>query len=136
MAKKKEPVSSFQLDKTTLFWCAIGLLLVTMFIVTFFSSKPATDEVKLVIDYGDGRARKFISQYRPGSRAWDMLQQANAIYGIPLKVENHFLPIAIGDKENGQEGKEWNFYLNDRRSEVHPFESMLEGGEVILFKFE
>jgi len=65
-----------------------------------------------------------------------MLQQANAVYGIQLSVENHFAPKAIGDKESGHDGKRWNFYLNGRVRRENPYETKLLGGEKILFKFE
>ena len=131
MAKKQ----SYNLDKITIFWSSCGLLLIILFLISFYSYYPSGDEVKLVIDFGDGYSRSFLTSHREGSNAWDMLQQANAIYGIPLSVENHFKPKAIGDKENGEEGKKWNFYL-DGKAHDEPFRAQLSGGEVVMFKFE
>ena len=120
----------------TLFWSGIGALFILLAIFSYWPQNPSDEEVLLVIDFGGGEERKFVSPYRAGSSAWDILQQANAVYGIPLEVEDHFKPKMIGEKENGQDGKSWRFYLNGRPSEESPFESPLSGGEKILFKFE
>lgn len=125
----------FGLDKFTLFWSVCGLILAALFLVSIFTTFPSRDEVKLIIDYGDGSARKFMTNHREGASAWELLQQANAVYGIPLEVEGHFEPNAIGHKKNGEDGMEWNFYLNGKRAQ-EPFEAGLSGGDIVLFKFE
>lgn len=124
------------LDSKIIAWSLVGaILLLTLFVMNFFGG-ISKDEVKLTIDFGDGNVRNFVTTAIGGKTAWDLLQQANAVYGIPLLVENHFAPKAIGGKENGQNGKRWNFYLNGRIRRESPYEARLYGGEKILFKFE
>ena len=123
------------MDKMTVFWSACGLVFIAVFLISFYASKPSVHEVRLTIDFGDGNARNFVTDYREGITAWDMLQQANAVYGVPLTLENHFAPRTIGDKENGEDGKRWNFYLNGQKAS-EPHESVLPGGARVIFKFE
>ncbi len=130
---KKQPYAGY--DKMTIFWSACGILLI---VISFFiyTAYPSGDDVKLVIDFGDGNNRDFVTKHSPGFKAWDLLQQANAVYGIPLEIEGNFKPRAIGGRKNGEGGKYWNFYINGERVDGSPFDSPLSGGDIILFKFE
>ena len=92
--------------------------------------------MKLTIDFGDGNKRNFITSAKEGITAWGLLQQANAIYGIPLEIEGKFWPQSINGISNVNGGKKWNFYLNGRTRKEGPYETKLSGGERILFKFE
>ena len=131
MSKKRNS----ELDKIAIFWAGLGILLILIFIFSF-GRKTSADEVRMTIDFGSGQARNFVSAYRSGSRAWDLLQQANANYGLALEAEANFRPRIIGEFKNGEGGKRWNFYINGKKQIRSPFEVYLSGGEIILFKFE
>ncbi|MBI2023788.1 hypothetical protein HYT00_00080 [Candidatus Giovannonibacteria bacterium] len=132
MHKKKQN----NLDSGTLFWGGIGILLIIVFVFSFYLRNFSSDLVNLKIDFGNGTMRNFQSAYKPGLTAWSLLQQANAVYSIPIEIEGTFRPKSIGERKNGEEGKHWNFYLNGKIQQKSPFEINLSGGETILFKFE
>lgn len=123
-------------NKKNLFWAGLGAVLLLAFIYFSSSSGLKKDELKLVIDYGNGKSRTFMTRYREGITAWDMLQQANAVYNIPIEIENHFAPKSIDNFKNGESGRRWTFYINGRKSRELPAEVSLSGGEVVIFKFE
>lgn len=123
-------------DLRTTFWIIIGLMFVLMFIFSPKLSGVAGDEVMLTIDFGDGTKRTFLTTKKDDLRAWDLLQQANAVYGIPLEIEGKFEPKVIGNMANEEGGRKWNFYIDGRLQNISPFEAKLFGGEKVLFKFE
>lgn len=134
MPKAKKNINEF--DSKTVIWLGVGaVLLLSLLSIGFFGGIPK-NEVKLTIDFGRGNQRNFTTSPKEGITAWDLLQQANAVYGIPIETEGNFKPKSIGGISNGDGGKKWNFYLNGRIRQESPFEEKLSGGERILFKFE
>lgn len=132
MSKKNQ----INLDTNTLMWGGIGIVIILLLIFSFYFKNFPSDAVNLKIDFGNGLTRNFQSAVRKGLTAWGLLQQANAVYNIPVEIEDTFKPSAIGEMKNGEDGKKWNFYLNGKIQQRSPFEINLSGGETVLFKFE
>ena len=123
-------------DKTTLFWAALGALLLLFLIFISGKFNGSENRVKLVIDYGDGRLRSFMTYPKPGTTAWDFLQQASAQYEISLEAAAGFNPAAIGGLNNGEGGKKWVWYKNGKRQKESPLSEYITAGEEILYRFE
>ncbi len=98
----------------------------------------SSNEVVLVIDYGNGTLRKFKGPISDGEKAnaWDFLQQSIAVSGIEIKVADNFVPKSIGGFTSGASGKQWALYLNDQKQKFSPFEIAVSPGDKVTFRFE
>lgn len=93
-------------------------------------------EVTVVLDYGNGKIRKFRGPIEEKAKALDLLQQVVAIGAIELEVADYFMPQRINGNKNGDGDKKWNIYVNSVKRERSPFEIYVLPGDEITFKFE
>lgn len=126
----------------TLVWSLIGaiatVVLLAMFI-DFGQLAPLikkTPEAMVLLDYGNGKVRRFKGPIIENARAWDLFQQAIAIGGINVEITDHFVPQNIDGFENGEKGKTWNLYVNNVKQKFAPFEVQVKPGDEVVFRFE
>ncbi|MEK7122201.1 MAG: DUF4430 domain-containing protein [Patescibacteria group bacterium] len=106
-----------------------------------FSSNPDNVENKeeryiLVLDYGNGKTRKFSGELGGRTaKAWDLLQIASAQSEVEVEIENGFIPRAIDGVKNSDQGK-WVLYVNEVKQTSGPFEVIVKWGDTIKFKYE
>ncbi len=135
----------------TVVWSLIGaiavIVLLTIFIqlgqVRLFgktSQKPAVSssltDAMLILDYGNGKVRRFQGPIAENAKVWDMFQQAIAVGGINVEISDHFIPQAIDGLKSGIDGKHWNLYVNGVKQKFTPFEVPVNPGAEVVFKFE
>jgi len=124
------------MDKTTIFWTAVGVILILLFFLSSVRLEGPSKEVRLVIDYGGGSVRTFVTDAKSGTSAWNLLQQADAHYDIGLEVGEGFFPQRIDGFKNGDGDRNWSWYKNGRPQNMAPIEGIISEGEEVLFKFE
>ncbi len=96
-------------------------------------------DVSLIIDYGDGNTDSLQSNFREGMTAFDLLKEKTEESGLTLKTETYDIGIlieAIEDKESGQDGKYWLYYVNGEMPIVSADKKELKPGDKVEFKFE
>lgn len=96
-------------------------------------------EVVLSIDNGEGAPRTFNIEFKEGKTAFDLLKDKTEELNLTLKTKTYDIGIlieAIGDKENGQDGKYWLYYVNGEMPMVSADKKELKLGDKIEFKFE
>ncbi len=96
-------------------------------------------EVVLIIDEGEGSPETFRDVAREGMTAFDLLQEKTQGIGLVLKVQTYDMGVfieAIGDKENGEDGKYWLYYVNGEMPLLSADKQLLSSGDKVEFKFE
>jgi len=99
----------------------------------------AEKEVVLVIDNGGGNPNTFITEFKEGMTAFDLLKKEAEKLALALKTKNYDIGIfieAIGEKENGQDGKYWLYYINGEMPMVAADKMIIKPGDKVEFKFE
>lgn len=133
----------------------IGIILIFISSLIMFSDKteqPISQEeigvsqenvkkeiVLLVIDDSEGTPRIFEVELNEEATAFDLLRDKAEELDIFLKIKNYDFGIlieAIGDKENGQDGKYWLYYVNGEMPMISVDQQAIESGDKIEFKFE
>ncbi len=95
-------------------------------------------EVVLVIDDGI-QPKTFAVEFREGMTAFDLLKNKAEESNLVLKTKTYDIGImieAIGEKENGQDGKYWLYYVNGEMASVSADKKEIKSGDKIEFKFE
>jgi hypothetical protein len=95
-------------------------------------------EAVLVIDNGI-QPRIFIMELKQGMTALDLLKNKTEETGLVLKIKAYDIGIlveAIGDQENGQDGKYWLYYVNGEMPMVASDKNEIKAGDKVEFKFE
>lgn len=94
----------------------------------------------LVIDDSSGQIKDIGLQLRRGATAFDLLKQGAQYWELELKTETYedmgVFVEAIGDRKNGQDGKFWLYYVNDKMPSVAVDKQLLTEGDKVEFKFE
>ncbi len=101
--------------------------------------EPVGKEVVLAIDSSEGSQKTIISEFKKGMTAFDLLQTGAGKLSLGLETKNYDMGIfieAIGDKENGQDGKYWLYYVNREMPMVSADKMILKPGDKVEFKFE
>lgn len=95
--------------------------------------------VVLVIDDGEGLPQTFEAEFEEGMTAFDLLKRKTEEMAISLKTKTYDIGIfieAIGDKENGQDGKYWMYYVNDEMPMIGAGQQEIKPGDKVEFRFE
>lgn len=103
------------------------------------SQETIEKEVVLVIDDGEGIPKTFEAEFNERITAFDLLKIKAEESNLTLKTKTFDIGImveAIGDKENGQDGKYWLFYINNEMSMEASDKKVLKPGDRVEFKFE
>jgi len=101
--------------------------------------KTAEMFATLAIDYGDGETENFQIDFTEGATVFDLLRDKADELGLNLKTKTYDIGVlveAIGDKENGQDGKYWLYYVNEQLPMVASDKMEVKEGDKIEFKFE
>lgn len=96
-------------------------------------------EAVLVIDSGDGLPQTFQVEFQEGMTAFDLLRNKTEELNIALKTKTYDIGIfieAVGNKENGQDGKYWMYYVNGEMPMVAADKKEIKAGDKVEFKFE
>jgi len=102
-------------------------------------SENIKQEVILVIDGGEGTQKNFEAEFKEGLTAFNLLEEGIEKLGLTLKTKTYDMGIyieAIGDKENGEDGKYWLYYVNEEMPSVAADKKEIKPGDKIEFKFE
>ena len=102
--------------------------------------EEAKQEVVLVIDAGEGLPDTFEIEPEEGMTAFSLLRNKTEELSLPLKTKTYdnigIFIEAIGDKENGQDGKYWLYYVNEEMPVVAADKQEIKAGDRVEFKFE
>jgi hypothetical protein len=96
-------------------------------------------EVILVIGEGEGTIKTFETEFKEGMTAFDLLKEKTGEVDLTLKFKTYDVGVfieVIGDKENGEDGKYWLYYVNGEMSQVASDKQLLVPGDKVEFKFE
>lgn len=95
------------------------------------------NEVFLVIDYGHGNSSTFNIDFVGGMTAFDLLNDRAEELGLETKAYDIGIFIeAIGNKENGEDGRYWMYYVNEEMPMVSADNIELKPDDRVEFKFE
>jgi len=99
----------------------------------------AENSATLLINYGD-KEDNFQVSFNENATAFDVLKNKAEEAGLNLKTKIYegmgVLIEAIGEKENGQDGKYWLYYVNEEMPMVSADQLKIKPGDKIEFKFE
>lgn len=96
-------------------------------------------KVYLTIDYSEGAVQNFESDFRERMTAFDLLKKKTGELNLFLKSKDSDFGVfveAIRDKENGEAGKYWLYYVNKELPMVAADKLALKSGDKVEFKFE
>lgn len=107
--------------------------------VKIFEEK-AERKVILIIDSGEELLSKSIeTEFKEGMTAFNLLSDEIEKLNLTLKFKTYDIGVfieAIGDKENGEDGKYWLYYINGEMSQLAADKRLLSPGDKVEFKFE
>lgn len=101
--------------------------------------KVVKQDVVLVIDNGTDPAQTFQIKFQEQMTAFTALKNKAEETGLNLKTKMYDIGVfveAIGDKEGGQDGKYWMYYVNGQAPMVAADKQVLKPGDKVEFKFE
>ena len=112
--------------------------------VKIFQEKTVEEEqiiekAVLVISSGEEPVKIAEIDFKKGVTAFDLLEEGAEKLGLSLKVKSYDIGVfveAIGNKENGQEGKYWLYYLNGEMTQLAADKQLLSPGDKVEFRFE
>jgi len=97
------------------------------------------EKVTLIIDNGEETPKNIEVKFQEGMTAFDLLKNEIEKADIVLKTKTYDIGIfieVIGDKENGEDGKYWMYYVNEEMPMVAADKKEIEPGDKVEFKFE
>jgi len=104
------------------------------------TSQPEIEgNVSLIIDGGEELFEFFKIEFREKMTAFDLLKEKTDESSLTLRTKTYDIGIfieAIGDKENGQDGKYWLYYVNEEMPMVAADKKEIKPGDKVEFKFE
>lgn len=109
-----------------------------------FLNDPSNSDIQktqgalLVINFGENKIEKSV-EFSAGMTAFDILKGGAANLGIPLKTKIYDIGVfveAIGDKEGGQDGKYWMYYVNGQFAQIAADRNKIKAGDRVEWKFE
>lgn len=102
--------------------------------------ESSQQEVILIIDKGEEvPPLESKAEFKEGMTAFSLLRDEAVELNLILKTKTYDIGIfieAIGDKENGQDGKYWLYYINGEMPQVSADKKELKIGDKVEFKFE
>lgn len=100
--------------------------------------KFLTSEATLIINFREGKVEKFQKEINNKITAFELLKEGAEELNLSLKTESYDMGVfveAIGDEENGQDGKYWLYYVNDEMPMVSVDRQEIKAGDRLEFKF-
>jgi hypothetical protein len=99
----------------------------------------ADNKIILMIDSGDGNKKEISVEFIQGNTVFDILKTGIEDSEVALETQNYDVGVlvkTIGDKENGEGGKYWLYYVNGEMPQVSIDKKEVNLGDKIEFKFE
>ena len=131
---------------------AIGIIIFVSSWIIFFNpfrqpdigqeeviSEGIKKEAILVIDNGEEEPKIFKVEFNEKITAFDLLKKKTEEIGLVLKTKIFDIGVmieSIGDKENGENGKYWMYYVNGEMPMMAVDKKEIKAGDKIEFKFE
>jgi len=109
------------------------------FFVVQEESRERLEGASLMIDYGDGRIETY--HELSGATVFDVLKGATGANGIELEYQDYGGELGVFIESIGGVGKDpaqerwWQFWVNNKYSQVGVSSFRIEPGDVITFKF-
>lgn len=104
------------------------------------SQEKTEKKVMLIIDSGEELLSKAIEiEFKEGMTAFSLLSDEIEKLNLTLKFKTYDMGVfieAIGDKENGEDGKYWLYYVNGEMPQLAADKQLLSPGDNVEFKFE
>jgi len=104
------------------------------------SQEKVEKKVMLIIDGGEELSFKAIETgFKEGMTVFNLLSDETEKLNLTLKFKTYDIGVfiqAIGDKENGENGKYWLYYINGEMSQLAAEKQLLNMGDKVEFKFE
>lgn len=124
-----------------IFSCGVSNLVFQKEIKKYQENAPQIIDQRatLIINEGEGTPKTLKLGVQEGSTAFDLLKRASEKLNISLRTKTYDIGIlieAIGDKENGQDGKYWMYYINGEMPSVAADKKEIKVGDEVEFKFE
>lgn len=97
------------------------------------------EEVNLVINEGEGSPIIINSDFKEGMTAFSLLKEKTEELGLSLRTKTYDIGVlieAIGNRENGEDGKYWLYYVNDEMPMVAVDKKEIHRGDRVEFRFE
>ena len=104
-----------------------------------YNQEMVKKEVVLAIDNGEAEPKTFKAEFKEGMTAFDLLKTKAEELSLVLKTKTYDIGVlieAIGEKENGKDGKYWLYYVNGEMPMVSADKKEIKPGDKIEFKFE
>ncbi len=101
--------------------------------------ETAEKKATLIINDGEKELKTFEIEFVEGETAFGLLKNKTEELNIILKTKTYDIGTmieVIGDKENGQDGKYWLYYVNGQMPMVAADKNELKSGDKVEFKFE
>ena len=103
------------------------------------SQEKPENKVMLVIDGGEELSEAIEAEFKEGMTAFNLLGNEAEKLNLTLKSKTYDIGVfieAIGNKENGEDGKYWLYYVNGEMPQVAADKQVLIPGDKVEFKFE
>lgn len=103
------------------------------------SIETKTEVVSLLINFGEDKIETADIDFKSGLTAFDLTKEGTEKLGLNLKYKDSDYGVlieAIGDFENGQDGKYWLYYLNNESAPTAADQLELKAGDRVEWKFE
>ena len=91
--------------------------------------------VKVTIDFGDGTVVESTRDTTEPLDAREVVYLAAVSNKFSVRAGEKFLPIAIGETANEEQGKSWTLYINGRSVDSLELVSV-KSGDVLTLKYE
>lgn len=89
----------------------------------------------LTVDFGNGTKRAFEGEIIDNETIIGILMQASKAGSFYYKLDDKYNLAAIESYANGK-NKSWQWYLNDKKINNSPGETIIKSGDNILIKYE
>ena len=103
------------------------------------SQENLKEKINLIIDSSEGDLKTFEVEFNEGMTAFDLLKQETEKLGLTLKAKSYDMGVfieAIGNREGGEDGKYWLYYVNGEMPQVAADKQEIKAGDKVEFKFE
>ena len=98
------------------------------------------EEVRMMIDEGDGNINVYQETANKDESLFGFMQRLRQNKGDPDFSYKEFAGLGvlieeINGKKNGEQGKNWQYWVNNEYAKVGADSYLLQGGEVIEWKY-
>lgn len=91
--------------------------------------------VKVQIDFGDGNTLEEVRDVSAPLDAREVVYLAAVSHQYSVRAGEKFLPVALGDVANEENGKKWTLYINGATTTTLERVSV-KSGDILVLKYE